>query len=185
MLTPEAHVFADDGRFPNSGLPALVYRAALDEAGLHEGVAGKAELRAAAVANSRASRFEQLFSAHLWPAAWRNGLYARHHYHSTAHEALGVYQGWVKARLGGERGGLITLHAGDVLIIPAGVAHCNEGQSSDFRVVGAYPRGTEMDMNYGGPRDRPAADRRIAAVPLPERDPVLGEQGPLLVLWRS
>lgn len=167
MESPEAYVFADDGRFPNSPLSVLVYRAV------------------ASVAIERASHFERLFSAHAWPAAWRNGLYAQHHYHSTAHEVLGVYDGWVKARLGGERGGLLTLQAGDVIVIPAGVAHCNEGQSRDFRVVGAYPRGTEMDMVYGQPRERPAADRRVAAVPLPEQDPVFGSSGPLLVLWRS
>lgn len=167
MESPEAHLFADDGRFPNSELPVLVYRAVVSEA------------------KERASSFERLFSAHLWPAAWRNGLYTQHHYHSTAHEVLGVYEGWVKARLGGEGGGLLTLQAGDVVVIPAGVAHCNEGQSRDFRVVGAYPRGTDMDMNYGQPRERPAADRRIAAVALPERDPVFGASGPLLALWRS
>jgi uncharacterized protein YjlB len=167
MESPEAHVFVDDGRFPNSALPVLVYRAVVSDAA------------------DRASRFERLFSTHLWPAAWRNGLYSRHHYHSTAHEVLGVYEGWVKARLGGERGGLLTLHAGDVLVIPAGVAHCNEGQSRDFRVVGAYPRGTDMDMNYGEAGDRPAADRRIATVPAPERDPVFGAGGPLVALWRT
>ncbi|MEY4549596.1 MAG: hypothetical protein RL685_5791 [Pseudomonadota bacterium] len=167
MESTEAHSFADDGRFPNSPLPVLVYRAV------------------ASIAAERASHFERLFSAHSWPAAWRNGLYTQHHYHSTAHEVLGVYEGWVKARLGGERGGLLTLQAGDVIVIPAGVAHCNEGQSRDFRVVGAYPRGTEMDMNYGQPRERPAADRRIASVPLPDRDPVLGSSGPLLELWRD
>lgn len=167
MDSPEAHVFADDGRFPNSALPVLIYRGAVAEAA------------------DRAGRFERLFSTHLWPAAWRNGLYAQHHYHSTAHEVLGVYEGWVRARLGGERGGSFTLHAGDVVVIPAGVAHCNEGQSADFRVVGAYPRGTTMDMNYGKPRERPAADGRIAAVPLPEQDPVFGARGPLRALWRA
>lgn len=171
MVAPEAYVFADDGRFPNNGLPVLVYRAVVSAA-------------AGGLAGERAASFERLFSAHRWPAAWRNGLYTQHHYHSTAHEVLGVYDGWVKARLGGERGELLTLQAGDVVVIPAGVAHCNEAQSADFRVVGAYPRGTDMDMNYGAARERPAADRRIAAVPLPEQDPVLGAQGPLFSHWR-
>lgn len=167
MQAPEAHVSADDGRFPNSTLPALIYRGVLlEEAG-------------------RASAFERMFTANLWPAAWRNSLYTRHHYHSTAHEVLGIAEGWVKARLGGESGAVLTLHAGDVLVIPAGVAHCNEGQSRELCIVGAYPRGTEMDMNYGAPGERPAADRRIAAVPLPERDPVQGAGGALLARWRG
>ena len=173
MAEPERYLFADDGRFPNSGYPVLVYRAVAVEGVAH------------AVGTKRAAGFEQLFAAHAWPAAWRNGLYGEHHYHSTAHEALGVYEGWVQARLGGERGQLVRLEAGDVVVIPAGVAHCNEGQSKDFRVVGAYPRGTDMDMNYGQPRERPAADRHIAAVPLPEQDPVFGVGGALLELWRS
>lgn len=164
-------MFADDGRFPNSALPVLVYRAVMSDA---PGAAGE-----------RAASFERLFTAHQWPAAWRNGLYTQHHYHSTAHEVLGVYEGWVKARLGGEGGRVLTLQAGDVVVLPAGVAHCNEGQSRDFRVVGAYPRGTDMDMNYGNARERPAADRRIAAVPLPGQDPVFGAQGPLLTLWHG
>ncbi|MEO8183001.1 MAG: cupin domain-containing protein [Deltaproteobacteria bacterium] len=168
MAEPERYLLADAGRFPNSRYPVLVYR----------GVASGAGTKLAAL-------FEQLFGAHAWPAAWRNGLYTEHHYHSTAHEALGVYQGWVKARLGGERGELVLLEAGDVVVIPAGVAHCNEGQSKDFWIVGAYPRGTDMDMNYGQPTERPAADRRIRAVPLPEQDPVLGAGGALLELWRS
>jgi len=172
MAAPESHLLEDDGRFPNSRYPVLVYRAVALEGGA--GVTG----------TKLAAAFEQLFAAHGWPAAWRNGLYSEHHYHSTAHEALGVYSGWVQAQLGGERGPLLRLAAGDVLVIPAGVAHCNQGQSKDFRVVGAYPRGTDMDMNYGQPKERPAADRRIAAVPLPDRDPVQGAAGALLELWR-
>jgi len=171
MAAPERYLLAGDARFPNSRYPVLVYRSVAGAIG--------------AVGTQRAAGFEQLFARHGWPAAWRNGLYGEHHYHSTAHEALGVYEGWVQARLGGERGQLVRLEAGDVVVIPAGVAHCNEGQSKDFRVVGAYPRGTEMDMNYGQPRERPAADRRIAAVPLPEQDPVFGVEGALLELWRS
>jgi len=173
MAEPERYLFADDGRFPNSRYPVLVYRKVAIE-----GAAGVAGTQLAAA-------FEQLFTAHAWPAAWRNGLYSEHHYHSTAHEALGVYAGWVTARLGGEGGQLVRLEAGDVVVIPAGVAHCNEGQSKDFRVVGAYPRGTDMDMNYGQPRERPAADRHIAGVPLPAQDPVQGAGGALLELWRS
>jgi len=167
MQSPEQHLFGDDGRFPNSRFPALIYRGVLTEP-----------------AAGRASAFERLFSGHEWPAAWRNGLYAEHHYHSSAHEVLGVYEGWVQARLGGERGALVVLRAGDVVVIPAGVAHRNEGQSKDFRVVGAYPRGTDMDMNYGERRERPRADQRIAALPRPAQDPVFGEGGPLIALWQ-
>ncbi len=161
---PTQHLFADDGAFPNSRLPVLIYRHALAKFG--------------------ARGFEDLFEANRWSSSWRNGLFTVHHYHSTAHEVLGVYQGRVQARLGGTRGMLVTLEAGDVVVIPAGVAHKNEGASPDFSVVGAYPLGTGPDMQYGKPGERPGTDRNIARVLLPAADPVHGPAGPLLHAWK-
>jgi uncharacterized protein YjlB len=162
---PEAHVFADDGVFPNSRLPVLIYRGVL--------------------ATPDAAAFEQMFEANGWSSSWRNGLYSVHHYHSTAHEVLGVYQGRVNARLGGERGAAVTLVAGDVAVIPAGVAHKNDGASTDFRVVGAYPVGTSPDMQYGKPGERPGTDRSIARVGLPTGDPVQGGGGAIALHWKA
>jgi uncharacterized protein YjlB len=161
---PRAELLGDTGQFPNSRFPALVYPAVLADGDL-------------------ASAFEALFERHGWTGSWRNGLYREHHFHSTAHEVLGVYRGSVDVRLGGPDGQLVTLRAGDVAIIPAGVAHKNERQSSDFAVVGAYPAGTGPDMQYGKPGERPRVDRNILAVPLPELDPVQGEGGALSRLW--
>jgi uncharacterized protein YjlB len=163
---PRAELLPDTGEFPNSKYPALLYKAVLP------------------TGSDLASSFEALFERNGWPGAWRNGLYRTHHYHSTAHEALGVYRGHVKLRLGGPAGPLVTLEAGDVAIVPAGVAHKNEGQSDDFAVVGAYPRGTSPDMNYGTPSERPAADRNIAQLARPNADPVTGKAGALTRLWR-
>jgi uncharacterized protein YjlB len=131
-----------------------------------------------------ASRFEALFEQNGWTGSWRNGLYRTHHYHSTAHEVLGVYRGSVKVRLGGPEGPVVELRAGDVAVIPAGVAHKNEAQSDDFAVVGAYPTGTSPDMQYGKAGERPRTDRNIAAVALPESDPTTGKNGALTRLWR-
>jgi uncharacterized protein YjlB len=156
-----------DGKFPNSALPVLVHASAL------------------AVAEGLASRFEELFESNGWTGSWRNGLYRVHHYHSTAHEVLGVYRGEVRVCLGGDNGTRITLRAGDVAVLPAGVAHKNEQQSSDFAVVGAYPTGTSADLKYGEPGERPRADAAIKALRVPEADPVQGKGGALVRLWRS
>jgi uncharacterized protein YjlB len=72
---------------------------------------------------------------------------------------------------------LVTLRAGDAVLIPAGVAHCNEGESADFRAVGAYPSGMRVDMRYGRTGDREADERRLAALPPPAPDPVFGAAG--------
>jgi uncharacterized protein YjlB len=151
---PEKHLFADDGVFPNSRLPVLIYRGVL--------------------ATPEAGAFERMFDGNGWSPAWRNGLFSVHHYHSTAHEALGIYSGRVTARLGGPKGLTVTLVAGDVVVIPAGVAHKNDGASADFRVVGAYPAGTSPDMQYGKPGERPETDRNVARVAPPAGDPVHG-----------
>ena len=161
---PETHLFADDGVFPNSRLPVLIYRGVLEV--------------------PDATVIEQMFETNGWSSAWRNGLYSVHHYHSTAHEVLGIYGGRVTARLGGGQGTSVTLVAGDVVVIPAGVAHKNDGASTDFRVVGAYPVGTSPDMQYGKPGERPGTDRNIACVGIPGADPVRGG-GRIAALWKA
>ena len=70
-----------------------------------------------------------------------------------------------------------------MVILPAGVAHKNIEQSADFMVVGAYPVGQIPDMKYGKSGDRPQADNNIASVTLPAKDPVFGEEGPLMKEW--
>jgi uncharacterized protein YjlB len=157
----------DDGTYPNNErLPLLVYKAALR---LPE--------------DEPAAAIESLFHGHGWGGSWRNGVYTYHHYHSTAHEVLGVYGGTAQVQLGGPDGVVLEVERGDVVVIPAGVAHKNVGSSSDFRVVGAYPGGQRPDMNYGRAGERPDADERIARVPHPEADPVYGQGGPLGAHW--
>jgi len=163
------HLIEESGPFPNNGLlPLLVYQGAYSfRETLDPGL------------------IEQSFSKHDWVGSWRNGLYPFHHYHSTAHEVLGIYSGSVRVQFGGEDGLKLAAGAGDVLILPAGLAHKNLWSSHDFRVVGAYPRGTTWDMNYGKAGERPGADENIARVPLPETDPVYGSGGQLLKHWNS
>lgn len=160
---------SDDGMFPNNPhYPLIKYRSA---ARIH--------------GPDPALIFERLFSEHGWVRSWRNGVYGIHHYHSTAHEVLGVYSGSAEVQFGGEHGIRAEVYAGDVVVIPAGVAHKRLQSSTDFSVVGAYPEGQMWDMCYGESGERPRTDRNIARVPAPLNDPVHGNTGPLLELWSS
>ena len=163
-----SELLTDDGTFPNNEkLPLIVFKYAI-----------------AIPPDNPAGAIEKIFRSNGWGGSWRNGIYPYHHYHSTAHEVLGIYGGTITVQLGGPRGIIIEGQSGDVIIIPAGVAHKNLGSSSDFRCVGAYPPGQSWDMNYGKPGERPKADQNIANVPLPDTDPVYGSDGPLVKSWR-
>src|SRR5580692_5706016 len=145
MTEPLTFLFNDDGTIPNSPLP--LYRAAVP---------------ADAVA------IERTFAANRWPPAWRNGVHPFHHFHSTAHEVLGVARGEAAVLFGGPDGTALTVRAGDVVVVPAGVAHCNQGQSSDLLIVGAYPdNAPNPDLRRGEPGEHDPAKRAADAVPLP------------------
>jgi len=116
IVQPEQLHFKDDGVYPGSVLPVLLYRAAIT-----------------ADAQDRASVFERGFAQNDWRNSWRNGVYSFAHYHSTSHEALGVYVGSARLRLGGEHGQTVDIRSGDVILIPAGVAHHHIGASPDWR----------------------------------------------------
>ena len=153
--------------FPNNGsLPLLVYRDALRPADMDP-----------------AGVFVALFASNGWGGAWLNGVYDYHHYHSTAHEVLGVVSGSARLRFGGPGGPIFAVGRGDVVVIPAGVSHKNLGGEPGFQVVGAYPDGQVWDLGFGKPGERPDADRNIAAVDLPRADPLYGVEGPLNSLW--
>ncbi len=158
--------FEDDGRIPNSRLPLLLYPGAL--AGETGDLAGSLERR---------------FAENGWGGGWRNGIFPFHHYHSTSHEVLGIARGSARVRFGGEKGQTVEVSAGDVVVIPAGVGHKNEGSSPDLLVIGAYPEGRDYDLCRGEPGERPRVLESIAAVPLPASDPVHGSDGPLLEQW--
>ncbi|CAF3803090.1 unnamed protein product [Rotaria sp. Silwood1] len=136
----------DDGQyFPNNNhLSVIVYRQVFDSKTVS------------------ASKWEQLFKENNFGKSWRDGIFSFHHYHSTAHEALGCYDGRAQVRLGGDNEQVrkdIELVSGDCILIPVGVAHKNIGQDNDFAVVGAYDiDGKNYDMNYG----KNAEERRKA-----------------------
>jgi uncharacterized protein YjlB len=167
-VEPQQLVFKDDGSIPNNTLPLLLYREAF-----------------APDTKDLASVMEQRFAENDWTGSWRAGVYPFLHYHSTSHEVLGVFGGSATLRLGGAQGTTVEVRLGDVIVIPVGVGHQNLGSSADFSVVGAYPGGRQWDLLRGLRGERPQADRNIAAVPLPDNDPVHGSNGPLKRIWKS
>jgi uncharacterized protein YjlB len=160
---PEEAVLAPAGGFPNSDLPALIYRGLPLE-------------------DDPAQGFEELFFRNGWTNSWRAGIYDYHHFHSTAHEVLGIATGEVRLRLGGDEGRTFHLRAGDVIVIPAGLAHRCEG-ATDLLVVGAYAEGRDWDTRKGDPAELVAARANLAMLPLPQTDPVAGAGGPLTRIW--
>lgn len=159
--------FEDDGRIPNNPeLPLLVYAQALpDEA-------------------RDPSSCKELLAGNGWGGAWVNGVFSYHHYHSNAHEVLAVVGGSANLIFGGPQGETVEVETGDVVVIPAGVGHCNAGSDGGFKIVGAYPRGQESyDIKTGEPDERPGVLENIRETRLPQADPLFGEGGPLTRHW--
>ena len=100
---------------------------------------------------------------------------------------LGIARGAVKVAFGGPGGVVVDLRAGDVVVIPAGVSHKNDGATADLVVVGAYPiqLDPDGDLHTGAPSEAARVKRELANVALPTTDPVYGADGPLLRHWRD
>lgn len=164
-----AHRLPASGRVPNHPRwPLLVYPGAVAVAGADP-----------------AAAFERLFARNRWPAAWRNGVYPFHHYHSDGHEALGVYSGEVTVLFGGEGGIEVTARPGDVIVLPAGTGHKKLSSKGSLGVVGAYPDGRHPDLCVAKVANAERAAENVARVPLPAADPVFGADGPLFGYWRA
>ncbi len=148
----------------NEHLPVLIYHGALDASG-----------------DDPATNFERTFERNGWPPQWRNGVYDFHHYHSTAHEVLGIAAGRARIVLGGPGGHELTLQAADIIVLPAGTGHCRLQASADFLVVGAYPPQQSWDICRSAPS---LLEReRMRNLPFPVSDPFRGSGGPLTRLW--
>lgn len=168
QIKPLTYRFDDDGLIPNSPLPLLIYKQAIDVA-----------------RGDPARAIEQLFEANGWGDRWTNGIFDYLHYHATVHEALGVARGRAMVLFGGEQGEAIELKPGDIAVLPAGTGHKRLFASHDFSVVGAYPPGPKMQVTRPTPDNYRKALNSIPQVPMPETDPVYGQHGPLMRLWRS
>lgn len=147
----------------NANLPVLIY---------HDAVPAEGEM---------ASAFENRFRENGWQGTWRDGVFDYQHYHTGAHEVLGIAGGRARLLIGGPTGAEISVHAGDCLVLPAGTGHKRIEASRDFLVVGAYPLGQDADIETG-----PASVaqlQKIASLPIPATDPLQGENGALKRYW--
>jgi uncharacterized protein YjlB len=164
MPPPEVLRFAPSGGIPNHPhLPVLLYRGAL-------------------AAKAGPAAHEALFMRSGWPPQWRDGVYDFHHFHTTAHEVLGIAGGGARLLLGGPSGQTVTVAAGDIVLLPAGTGHCLLEATGGFLVVGAYPPGQSVDIERG-----PATaemTRRIAILPSPDGSPV-GPDESYEMLWQQ
>jgi uncharacterized protein YjlB len=158
------------GNFPNSNFPVLVYKKAL--------LFAKEETEAGAIA-------EEVFRKNDWGNTWLNGIYDFHHFHSNTHEALAIACGNVEVILGGLEGRKVAMHAGDVIVIPAGVAHKRIFASPDFLCVGGYPRGKDYDICRGKENEFEAALKTTQQIPAPDTDPVYGKEGFIKKYWEA
>ncbi|OBR15050.1 Cupin domain protein [Colletotrichum higginsianum IMI 349063] len=161
---------------PNNRLPVIVYRDVLPKPPAEESTTEFLET----------NKWEK---KGFWPGT------EVHHFHPNTHECYGVVTGTTtmlvgRGQLDGTTGGqLVSLRPGDVIVIPAGVSHMNATMTEDYRFVGVYPR------YQGSPRwtsqrcDRldimPSLKEEISRVPLPAADPVEGEDGTLIRLWKG
>jgi uncharacterized protein YjlB len=141
MNEPQTFTFTDDGAIPNSKLPMLVYRAAVP---------------------ADPAAIEKLFAANRWPPAWRNSVHPFQHFHSNAHEALGVARGRATVQFGGPAGETLEVQAGDVVVLPAGVGHCRMDKSAS-RQSCRTRRGGAQHCRGGGPECRSRGWRAGAA----------------------
>lgn len=167
-IRPVSFIFPDDGLVPNSPLPFLLYKGVID---LDD--------------DKPEQSIENLFGANGWGQMWRNGVYNYLHYHATVHEVLGVARGRALVRFGGDHGEDFEIRKGDVAILPAGTGHQCLLASDDFRVVGAYPPGPQMQITRPTPDNYRMAIQSIPKVAIPHTDPVYGRHGPLVELWRK
>lgn len=158
----ESYILKEDGEIPNNpNLPLVIYPEIL---------------------NKYIDEMNEIFLKKGWHGTWIGNVYDYHHYHSTAHEVLGVLSGNAVIQFGGKDGVSVEARTGDVIMIPAGVAHKNIQSSHDFRVVGGYPEGQEADLCTMD-ADKSHTIENIHQVPLPHTDPVFGDDGKLLDLW--
>lgn len=165
-LRVSKHFIPSHGRLPNSNIlnkPLLIYHSVF--------------------AKPSVSAIEShLISAGVVTPQWRYGMYPTTHFHSTTHEVLCVSSGKARLCFGGENNPERvepTVEAGDVMVLPAGMAHRLLEEFGGFEMIGCYPKGFDWDMCYGTQGEEGRVEA-IAKVEWFEQDPIYGHQGPVL-----
>lgn len=166
-LRTSSFQIASFNRIPNTSVqhkPLLVYHVAFQ--------------------SSPASAIEShLSSIGVVTPQWRYTMYSTTHFHSTAHEVLCISSGKAKLCFGSEENSKreeIVVEMGDVIILPAGVGHrLLEDMHGGFEMVGAYQKGKSWDMCYGKEGEE-AKVKSIRDLGWFERDPIYGDEGPVL-----
>jgi len=182
--------------------------------------------------NGKATEYYDIFEKNGWKIQWiyRYGPTQRSHYHSGVHECMAILSGTATIRFGvadttpdmeentngsgREEGGIeIEAHAGDVFLLPAGMAHktyntkpqaevtiltpgdghhiaspdareaLDNVKLSGFTMIGAYPEKGAAWDSLKGGEDVTDFEKTWA-VEKPEADPVLGKSADgLCGLW--
>ncbi|KAF7922801.1 uncharacterized protein EAE97_010965 [Botrytis byssoidea] len=114
-------------------------------------------------------------------------MYTHPHFHSSTHEVLCIFSGSARLCFSTPTHTpsskiQATVKFGDVIIIPAGISHhLLEDLTGDFQMIGSYPKGKTWDMCYGdGSSGEEEKIRGIADLEWFDRDPLYGDQGPVL-----
>lgn len=162
------HIHQSSKGVPNSPLPLLIYRGVIDPD-----------------TKDLATRLEQHFAAHGWPPHWRSSVYPFTHFHTTTHEAVGIYAGSAELQLGGDNGQVYRVNICDVILIPAGVGHKCVSATEDFMLVGAYPPNHSPDLCRDEPEKLSERREAIKQVHLPQSDPVLAGSEGCVKTWHS
>ncbi|WVF71022.1 hypothetical protein IAT40_005818 [Kwoniella sp. CBS 6097] len=170
--------------FPNTSLrpyPLMVYKRAFDPSSSHF---------------SPSAIESHLKSVGVVEPAWRYTMYKQHHYHSNTNEVLVVSSGKARLCFGGSKDNdhrvEINAEKGDAIIIPAGVGHAllqeiEHENGERYQMVGSYPtESANWDMCTGEKGDEKNGKwRNIKGVGWFERDPIYGDEGPILALVKE
>ncbi|KAL4925238.1 cupin domain-containing protein [Aspergillus undulatus] len=203
QVEPEQYFLSPAPHVPNSKLPILVYRNALN--------------------NTSPRNILNIIEPNGWIKGGQWKTYKVPHFHTQCHECYGIIKGGSTYLLGvgpkdpefdrqGRPYGMkLTVQKGDVFVLPAGICHASLESWDDYEFIGLYPNvskqqssqmvdgkinhvkgilestGHRFDMNYGfkHPEETSSLVKLSDSVPIPPLDPLYGLDGPLPRLWRQ